>query len=156
LNHTSVSMNKILRTDTESKDFQELVRKLDAYLAEIDGEENAFYSQYNKIEFLDKVVVLYQGEVPVACGAMKPSTGDNLEIKRMYTSPEFRGRGLASQVVYELEKWAKESGAKACVLETGKRQRDAVALYKKLGYQIIPNFEPYVGVENSLCFEKKL
>ncbi|MDN3203282.1 GNAT family N-acetyltransferase [Algoriphagus sediminis] len=149
-------MNKILRTDTESKDFQRLVRKLDAYLAEIDGEENAFYSQYNKIEFLDKVVVLYQGEVPVACGAMKPSAGGNLEIKRMYTLPEFRGRGLASQVVHELEKWAKESGAEACVLETGKRQKDAVALYKKLGYQIIPNFEPYVGVENSLCFEKKL
>ncbi len=149
-------MIQIRRTNTENTDFQALVAQLDAYLARIDGDENAFYSQFNKIEFLDKVVVIYEDEVPVACGAMKPHGTSNLEIKRMYTVPNARGKGLASQVVNELEKWAKESGVSACVLETGKRQEDAVALYKKLGYQIIPNFEPYIGIENSLCFEKKL
>ncbi len=147
---------KVIRTDTDNSNFRKLVAQLDAYLAKIDGEETAFYSQFNKIDFLKHVILIEEDDKPIACGAMKPHSDDKLEIKRMYTVPEARGKGLASRVVNELEIWAAESGAKSCVLETGKRQKDAVALYKKLGYQIIPNFDPYVGVENSLCFEKRL
>lgn len=147
---------QVIRTDTDHTDFRSLVGKLDTYLADIDGEETVFYSQFNKIEFLDKVVLVYEGEKPVGCGALKPILKNKLEIKRMYTEPESRGKGIASRVVLELEDWARESGAKGCVLETGRRQKDAVSLYQKLGFRQIPNYEPYVGVENSFCFEKEL
>ena len=149
-------MIRIQRTTTENTDFIALVEKLDEYLAEIDGAENVFYSQFNKSKFLDNVVVIYDDSLPVACGALKKSSDQLFEIKRMFTTPQSRGLGLASQVLSELEDWAKELGALACILETGKRQVEALALYSKSGYQIVPNFEPYQGVENSICFEKRL
>lgn len=147
---------KILRTTTDNTDFRQLVAKLDAYLAKIDGEETLFYSQFNKIEFLEHVILIFEGDRVAGCGALKPVFSEKMEIKRMYTEPEFRGRGVASQVVGGLELWAKETGAKSCILETGRRQKEAVSLYRKLGYQEIPNYEPYEGMANSICFEKVL
>ncbi|WP_296701026.1 GNAT family N-acetyltransferase [Algoriphagus sp.] len=147
-------MINLLRTDSSNIDFQNLVKKLDDYLAKIDGEETAFYSQYNKIDSLNHVVVLFENGTPMACGAIKESDPNRMEVKRMYTSIDARGKGFASQVLSELEKWASEMGYKSCVLETGKRQPDAIGLYEKAGYKKIPNYGQYYGIENSVCFEK--
>jgi putative acetyltransferase len=59
-------------------------------------------------------------------------------------------------VLKALEDWAKELGYHKCILETGKRQPDAIALYQKNGYSIMPNYGQYQGVTNSVCFEKQL
>lgn len=147
---------QILRTTSENIDFQSLVKKLDAYLAEMDGEDHAFYNQYNKIALLKNCVVIFENEKPVSCGAIKPIDEDTMEVKRMYTLPEYRGKGLAVSVLKELESWTKELGYKKTVLETGKKQIEAVALYKKCNYDIIPNYGQYAGIENSVCFEKVL
>ena len=74
----------------------------------------------------------------------------------MYVPPALRGKGIASAVLAELEKWAKELNYKKCILETGKKQPEAIALYNKNGYCIIPNYGQYENVENSVCFEKNL
>jgi len=74
----------------------------------------------------------------------------------MYTLPEFRGKGIATKVLIELEKWTKELGYEKCILETGKKQPEAIALYKKNGYELIPNFGQYAGVDNSICFKKEM
>ena len=145
-----------IRTNSENKDFQKLVAALDADLKIRDGEDHGFYSQFNKIDKIKYVVVAYENELPVGCGAIKEFTMDAMEVKRMYVPPELRGKGIASIVLSELEKWAKEIGSKRCVLETGKRQPEAISLYTKNGYSIIPNFGQYENVENSVCFEKKL
>jgi GNAT superfamily N-acetyltransferase len=92
----------------------------------------------------------------VACGAFKTFDADSVEVKRMYTREEFRGKGIASMLLENLEIWAKEMGYSKAVLETGKRQPDAIRLYQNRGYQVIPNYGQYVGIENSVCFEKKL
>ncbi|SIN66311.1 GNAT family N-acetyltransferase [Algoriphagus halophilus] len=149
-------MIHIHRTDSSNPNFQELVRKLDTYLARIDGEENAFYAQYNKIDLLKHAVVILESEIPVACGAIKELDADSMEVKRMYTDVSARGKGYAKSILSELEKWAKELGYKFCVLETGKRQPDAIALYQSSGYQLIPNYGQYQGIENSVCFQKML
>ncbi|MBN3520214.1 GNAT family N-acetyltransferase [Algoriphagus lutimaris] len=149
-------MIHVHRTDSSNPNFQDLVRKLDAYLARIDGEENAFYAQYNKIDLLKHAVVLSESKIPVACGAIKEWDADSIEVKRMYTDVSARGKGYAKRILSELEKWAKEMGYKSCVLETGKRQPDAIALYESSGYQLIPNYGQYQGVENSVCFRKML
>lgn len=149
-------MIKILRTDSSNSDFQNLVKQLDEYLAKIDGEETAFYSQYNKIDSLKQVVVVFENEVALACGAIKEIDSESMEIKRMYTIEEARGKGFASIVLDDLENWAMQLGYKSCVLETGKRQPDAIWLYEKCGYQIIPNYGQYQGVENSVCYKKTL
>ncbi|MCB0571743.1 MAG: GNAT family N-acetyltransferase [Phaeodactylibacter sp.] len=149
-------MISLLRTDSDNPDFIELVRQLDADLAKRDGEDHAFYAQYNKIDRIRHSVIAYQDGQPVACGAIKAYSPVVMEVKRMYTLPGARGQGLASRILSELEAWAAELSCEKCVLETGKRQPEAISLYKKNGYRTIPNYGQYAGVENSLCFEKVL
>lgn len=113
---------QILRTASENIDFQNLVKNLDAYLAEMDGENHAFYNQYNKIDLLKNCIVIFENEKSVACGAIKPIDENTMEVKRMFTLPEFRGKGLAASVLKELEIWTKELGYEKTVLETGKNR----------------------------------
>lgn len=101
-------MIEIIRTDSGNKDFIELVKQLDAYLAIVDGNEHSFYDQYNKIDKIKHAVVAYENSKPVACGAIKEFAPNAMEVKRMYTLPECRGKGIASKVLHELEKWAAE------------------------------------------------
>jgi len=149
-------MIKIKRTDSDDQDFIGLVKWLDTDLAKRDGNQHSFYAQFNKIDKIKYAVVAYENDKPIGCGAIKEFAPDTLEIKRMYTSPESRGKGIASQILIELEKWATELSFKKCILETGKKYPEAVALYKKNGYRLIPNYGQYAGIENSLCFEKEL
>lgn len=149
-------MIKIVRTDSGNQDFVELVKLLDADLAKRDGNDHAFYTQFNKIDKIKHVVLAYENDKPVGCGAIKEFSPMAMEVKRMYTSPECRGKGVASKVLAELEKWAKEMNYEKCILETGTNNWNAIELYKKNGYGLIPNYGPYAGVEISICFEKKI
>lgn len=150
-------MHEILRTNSSHEDFVALVKKLDAYLTITDGDEHAFYDQFNKIDHINHVVVFFEIDRPVACGAIKKMGTTNVwEIKRMFVEESMRGKGIASLVISELEMWAKELNVEKLVLETGKRQTEAVALYHKNNYEVTENFGQYKGVENSICFEKLL
>jgi GNAT superfamily N-acetyltransferase len=149
-------MFRIIRTHSENRDFVELVKHLDADLAERDGKDHSFYAQFNKIDKIKHVVVAYEGEQAVGCGAIKEYAPDIMEVKRMYTSPEQRGKGIASKILSELETWASELSYAKCILETGKKQPEAIGLYQKSGYTLIPNYGQYAEAENSVCFEKVL
>lgn len=149
-------MISLIRTDSANKDFIRLVKDLDADLAVRDGEEHSFYSQFNKIDLIRHVIVMYKNSIPISCGAIKQYDPKTMEIKRMFTSPENRGKGFAGLILLELENWAKEMNFEKCILETGKRQAEAIGLYKKSGYDIIPNYGQYAGIENSVCFKKDL
>jgi GNAT superfamily N-acetyltransferase len=149
-------MIKLIRTNSDNKDFIELVKYLDAHLAIRDGNQHLFYAQFNKIDKIKHVVLAYEDNKAVGCGAIKEYAPKTMEIKRMYTSPESRGKGIAQQVLSGLENWARELSCNKCVLETGKKQPEAIRLYEKSGYQLIENYGQYAGVENSVCFEKEL
>lgn len=146
----------IVRTNSDNKDFQELVKALDLDLKIRDGDDHAFYAQFNKTSTLNYALVAYDDSMPVGTGALRHYGDGLVEIKRMYVPPQMRGRGIASAILQELEKWSLELGYKKCILETGKNQPEAIALYKKLHYGIIPNYGHYVNVDNSVCFEKTL
>jgi GNAT superfamily N-acetyltransferase len=108
------------------------------------------------VDKIGHVVVAYLEGKPVGCGAFKEYSNDAVEIKRMYVLPEMRGRGIASQVLAELESWAAELHYNNCVLETGKKQPEAIRLYQKSSYNIIPNYGQYEGIENSVCMKKSI
>ncbi len=149
-------MLKTVRTNSKNEDFIELVFRLDSLLAEFDGREHDFYNQYNKIDNIEHVVVAYLDKIPVACGAIKKYDENTMEVKRMFTREEYRGIGIATIVLADLEHWAKEMAYSKCILETGKRLPEAMRLYQKSGYQQTPNYGQYVKMENSICFEKIL
>ena len=147
-------MIKCVKTDSENEDFRRLVRELDADLKTRDGEEHTFYSQFNKIDRIKYVVVAYVNNKAVGCGAIKEYSAEAVEVKRMYVQPDKRGQGIASILLKALETWAVELNYVKCVLETGKKQPEAIGLYHKNGYAVIPNYGQYENVENSVCFEK--
>jgi GNAT superfamily N-acetyltransferase len=149
-------MTQLLRTDSTHADFVALVRHLDADLRIRDGEDHAFYNQFNKIDKIRHVVVAYRNGQAVGCGAFKEYAPERAEVKRMYVAPAYRGQGIASQVLTELERWARELSYATCILETGVNQPEAVGLYGKNGYRVIPNYGQYEGVNTSICFEKNL
>lgn len=148
-------MIKLVRANSENKDFKLLVRKLDTYLKVTDGDEHDFYNQFNNINVLKHTIVAYNKETAIGCGAFKKYDESIAEIKRMYTNPRERNQGIASKVLEEIETWAIELNYKALILETGKRQVEAVNFYKKNGFKIIPKFGQYVDMDNSLCFKKE-
>jgi GNAT superfamily N-acetyltransferase len=149
-------MVKLIRTNSENPDFINLVRELDADLAIRDGKDHSFYARFNKIINIRFVVVAYDNDNPAGCGAIKEYAADTMEVKRMFVSPDHRRKGIATMILLELEKWSAELSYKKCILETGRRQPEAIELYQKNGYIRIPNYSQYAGIENSVCFEKNV
>ncbi len=149
-------MKSMVRTTSDNKDFGHLVIQLDAYLRILDGDDHEFYAQFNKTNLLKNALICYEDGVAVGIGAYKEYDAETAEIKRMYTLPEYRGKGIAKAILTELELWAKEEGYKLALLETGNKQKDAIGLYQKLGYEFTDNFGQYIGVENSVCMKKSL
>ena len=149
-------MITLKRTTSDDKYFLSLVVLLDQDLRVRDGDEHSFYAQFNKIDSIRNVVVYYADNLPLGCGAFKQYDNATVEIKRMFVQPNFRGRGIALAILTELEDWAAELNYKTCILETGKKQPEAIALYTKANYVIMPNFGQYENVENSLCMSKTI
>lgn len=149
-------MIKLLRTNSANPDFRALVHELDVDLAERDGKDHSFYAQFNKIDNINHSVVAYFNDKPVGCGAVKQYEAGVMEIKRMFTIPLERGKGVASTILSGLEQWAREMAYDKCILETGKKQPEAISLYQKKGYKIIKNYGQYENIENSVCMEKDL
>lgn len=125
-------MIELVRTDSKNQNFINLVKLLDADLT------------------------IRDGDIPIGCGAIKKFDVNSVEVKRMFVLPTSRGKGISSKLLVEIENWASELFFKRCILETGKKQPEAITLYKKSGYQITGNYGQYTSIKNSICFEKKL
>ena len=149
-------MIEIKRTSSSETDFQHLVSELDGELSKRNGETNEFFAQYNKIDQIKNVIIATIDNKPVGCGAMKAYDSDTMEIKRMFVPIEMRGKGIAVHILKNLEKWAKEMNYSKCILETGNKMLEAIRLYEKSNYKVVPNYGQYNGIEDSICFEKHL
>jgi putative acetyltransferase len=145
-----------IQTNFTNLDFIKLTNKLDEYLTIVDGEEHDFYVQYNRADNMENVVVCYGNDTPIGCGAFKPYNATTIEIKRMYVVPNMRSKGVAAIVLKALESWAASLGYNSIVLETGATMLDALKLYEKHSYVKTENYGQYIGVANSVCFEKAL
>jgi putative acetyltransferase len=146
----------IKRTDSYDLDFPQLVTLLNRELRERYGGLQSIYDSYNQISNLDTVVLGYTNNLPVACGCFKKYDDATVEIKRMFVKPGERKHGIGFSILSELEIWAKEKGFLYALLETANKQPESIALYKKAGFNVIPNYGEYVGKEISVCMKKKL
>ena len=149
-------MLKLERCNSENEDFINLTKSLDKDLRSRNGDSQNFYDKYNVLPYIDTVLIMKKDGIPIACGCFKQYDDNSIEIKRMFVKIEERGNGYSKRILNNLEKWAIELGFKRAVIETGKNQLEALGLYKKCYYEIISNYGPYIGKENSICLEKYL
>ena len=146
----------LLRTSSEHSDFRKLIIALDEDLYQRNGEAQLQYRQYNQVDHINHVVLVYSENKPIGCGCFKRFDDKTVEIKRMFVLPEMRGRQLAAKLLQELEQWAIEEGFTKAVLETGLRQVEAIRLYTVAGYSLTENYGQYIGMEDSICYRKEL
>jgi putative acetyltransferase len=144
----------IKRTTSADKDFQMLITHLDHELWNELKEDQATYDQFNKVPDISTVLIIYQGQQPVACGCFKEIDANTVEIKRMFVEKEWRRKGLSKLILNDLEQWAIEKGFENAILETSIHFTTARQLYESSGYTIIPNYPPYQGLTESVCMKK--
>ncbi|MGW4463262.1 GNAT family N-acetyltransferase [Micromonospora sp. NBC_01796] len=103
-------------------------------------------------------LVAYRGGEPVGCGGWRShgDAGDTAELKRMYTTPAARGRGVARAVLSAVERSAREYGRKRLILECGDQQPEAISMYQSCGYVQIENFGYYRNEPGTLSFARPL
>jgi GNAT superfamily N-acetyltransferase len=100
-------------------------------------------------------LVAESGGELIGCGGWR-SHGDDAELKRMYTAPAARGRGVARRVLAAVEESARAHGRRRLILETGDKQPEAIALYTTSGYATIDNFGYYRDEPGVLSFGREL
>jgi putative acetyltransferase len=148
--------HKFTRTNSVNPDFHILIKSLDEDLYHRNGEAQLQYRQYNLVDHINHVVLIYSGVKPVGCGCFKRFDDETIEIKRMFVVPEMREKKLATGLLHELEKWAIEEGFSKAVLETGLPQFESIRLYTAGGYVRTENYGQYADMEGSICFRKDL
>lgn len=149
-------MLTVKRTTTEHPDFIHLVACLDNELWNELKEDQSTYDQYNKVPDIKTAIIIYDAASPVAIGCFKAYNNNTVEIKRMFVDKAYRSKGLSKFVLTELEKWAVEEGFKYSILETSVHFNIAQGLYTKSGYNVIPNYDQYKGLKESVCMKKML
>jgi len=143
----------VLRESPNSPDALELMAELDKELlarypaASIHGMEPAE---------ADAFVIARLNGGAVGCAGLRAISEEAVEIKRMFVKAEYRGKGIAREILKELETSAIELGYKRIQLETGDRQPEAMALYESANYNPIPRFGEYGNDPHSRCYEKIL
>lgn len=145
-------------TDGKNKDFIELCHGLDDFLNElVGGEENrAEYIPYNTLDDIHDVIVVYYGDIPVGCASFKRYDDECAEVKRVFIKEEYRGRGISKILMELLEGKGRSQGYTYFILESGEPLVAAMALYKSMGYEVIPNYGQYKDMPDSVCMRKKL
>ena len=149
-------MITIQRTNSDNKDFQKLVRLLDDYLDTVDKTAYCICKPFNAIDTIKYSIVIYSENEAAGCGAIREYSPDTMEIKRMFVLETERRKGIASMILGELEKWAKELGFNRCILETGEKLPEAISLYQMKGYLKIANYRQYESLGSSICFAKDI
>ncbi len=147
-----------VRTDGKNGDFIENCRLLDMDLDRRVGRQikREKYQKYNQLDEIQEAVVVYDKDKPVGGGAIRRYDGDNVELKRVFVHNEYQGQGIGTRLVSLLIEWAAELGYRRMILETGELLAESCAVYKKLGFAVIPNYGPYVDMPESLCMARDI
>ncbi|HEX4415598.1 MAG TPA: GNAT family N-acetyltransferase [Lacipirellulaceae bacterium] len=150
---------EVRREDILSPTAQLLIHSLNSELESRYPEEGANFFRLDPDEVAagrGGFFVAYADGHPVGCGAIRWIDSDAAEIKRMYVARGNRGGGIGGKILAELEAEAARLGIRRIVLETGPRQPEAIAIYKRAGFAEIPLFGEYVDPRYSLCMAKNV
>ena len=116
-------------------------------------------AEVDPAEFLPPRGLFLVAEVEGAaagCGAWRAMPGGAAEIKRVYVEPAFRRQGVARLVVAALEESAAAAGHPEVVLNSGREQPEALALYADLGYGPVPGYGVYACAPGAVFLGRRL
>ena len=150
---------KIERASLDSTEALALIEALNRELSERYPEEGATHFRLDPDEVAPGrggFLIAYVDGAPVGCGALRRLEKREAEIKRMYVIASCRNQGIARALLEALEQLAQSLKAKRLVLETGVRQPEALAVYRRAGFVTIPPFGEYVDSPLSVCMAKDL
>ena len=138
--------------------FQKFYMKTEEYYSNIVGgiENRKEFIPYNISECITEVLIVYIDDEAVGCAGLKRYSEIDVEIKRVWVEPEQRGHHIALDMMAQIEERASNDGYKRTILQTREIMKDAVELYKKLGYTKIDNYPPYDKLDGAICFAKEL
>ena len=147
-----------VRCDGSNADFIENCRLLDEDLDRRVGKvvKRDKYMQYNLLDKIKEAIVVYRDDIPVGAGAIRSYDEETAELKRVFVHPDAQGMGIGTELVKQLIEWARELGFRRMLLETGELLEESCHIYKKLGFEVIPNYGPYENMPESLCMAKNL
>ncbi|HEX6035020.1 MAG TPA: GNAT family N-acetyltransferase [Anaerolineales bacterium] len=136
---------------------QALIEELESELAPLYPSESRHgYSIERLLAEAVAFFLIRADGIPAGCGGVKLVGTEYGEVKRMYVRPQFRGLGLARQMLNHLVDYAHSQGIRVLRLETGIHQQDAIRLYEGMGFQRIPPFGEYKEDPLSRFYEKRI
>ena len=134
-----------------------LVEELNRYLLSLYRPEDCYHLSIEELSQPNvRFFVARRGGVAVGCGALRRLDERTGEVKRMYTSPAARGRGVGRGILHAVEREARALGCRTLVLETGPAQPEALALYRSEGFSERPAYFDYPADGVSIFMEKRL
>lgn len=145
-------------TDGNNEEFHQFYLETEDYYSSIVGgkKNREGFIPYNLSESISDVLLAYMDGVAVGCAGLKKYNDYDVEIKRVWVEPDYRGRHIATELMDRIEDKAREMGFKRAVLQTRPIMEDAVGLYEKRGYELIGNYPPYDKLEGAICMALNL
>ena len=145
-------------TDGNNEDFQKFQLKTEEFYSSIVGgrKNREAFIPYNISESITDVLIASVEGAAVGCAGLKAYSDSDVEIKRVWVDPEFRGNHISTAMMDALEAKAVELGFRRAILQTRPQMEEAVHLYTKRGYVLIDNYPPYDKLDGAICFAKEL
>lgn len=149
---------EFVRTTGKNEDFIENCRLLDLDLDRRVGRKikREKYQKFNQLDEIKEAIVVYDEDKPIGGGAIRKYDDETVELKRVFVHNENQGQGIGSRLVSLLMEWAAELGYRWMILETGELLSESCAVYRKLGFEVIPNYGPYANMPESLCMGRAI
>ena len=144
-----------LLTDEKDERFLELVRELDRGYYERIGDELSKYDSYNEFKEPHIVILAFDDDTAVACASYREFDDDSVEFKRVFVKKEYRKRGIAHDIITDLEKLVIENSFRYSYIVTGKNNKASIKLYEKLNYELIDNFGQFKDDDTVICMKKE-
>ena len=143
-------------TDEKNEDFENLTEELDKYFYSIFGDLTLEYEETHNMEGKHYFCIAYHDKKAISSSCFKILNNETVEMKRFHVLKDYQNKNIGSKMISKLENLAKDLNFKYSILETGSTMGTAINFYKKNGYKLIDNFEPFIGDENIVCMKKKL
>ena len=149
---------RFIWTDGNNEDFRRFYDVTEKYYNRIVGGAGYRMSfvPFNLSSAVSDVLLVFLEDCAIACAGLKNYSEQDAEVKRVWVEPAYRGRHIATMMMYRIEERARMSGYRRVILQTREIMADATGLYAKLGYHRIDNYPPYDRLEDAICYAKEL